>query len=537
MASPALAQFGPGCLYFQAGALAPGVIGVAYSKTITALETCSFPTITYSVAQEFGGLPAGLALSSGGTISGTPTAAGTFYFTIDAVDSGGNVASGVFGLTITATAPPTIATSSPLPAATLGSAYSQTLTATGGSPPYTWSVTSGALPAGLTLASVGMISGTPTAAGSFSFAVQVKDSAAATASATLSLTVNPMIATQLTIATSTLLLSGFTGGAYSQDLAATGGSGAYTWTITSGTLPAGLTLSGANITGTPTAAGTFTFTLQVTDSAGNTATQAFSLTVVNVSASALSRVGVLSQFAAGASVATTIWVVNTSAAVVPVRLVFHDDDGTLVLKDSNGNVTPTPLTATQQGDTQVAAVTTLDRVLNPNTTLVIAAGQGQAVNVQGWVDVLATATVSGFAIFTYAPDGLTPTGTGYFTPWEGTVPLQSQLSASTLTLPFINSGGFITGVAIGSITGSAGNITATFYDLNGNALAGSSPQIISLPANGHTAFLFNTGPTGQNWSFTSGQQGIVKFTGSSLIGLGLRVSPYSTETALPTILQ
>src|ERR1035438_1395556 len=90
-----------------------------------------------------------------------------------------------------------------------------------------------------------------------------------------------MIATQLTIATSTLLLSGFAGGAYSQDLAATGGSGAYTWTITSGTLPAGLTLSGANITGTPTAAGTFTFTLQVTDSAGNTATQAFSLTVVN----------------------------------------------------------------------------------------------------------------------------------------------------------------------------------------------------------------------------------------------------------------
>jgi hypothetical protein len=58
-----------------------------------------------------------------------------------------------------------------------------------------------------------------------------------------------------------------------------------------------------------------------------------------------------------------------------------------------------------------------------------------------------------------------------------------------------------------------------------------------LPANGHTAFLFNTGPAGQNWSFTSGQQGIVEFTGSSLMGLGLRVSPYSTETALPTILQ
>jgi hypothetical protein len=231
-------------------------------------------------------------------------------------------------------------------------------------------------------------------------------------------------------------------------------------------------------------------------------------------------------------VATTIWVVNTSpATAVPVRLVFHGDNGTLAFP------APTPLTVTQQGVTQVLTTTTLDTVLNPNTTLVINAGQNQAVNVQGWVDVLANASVSGFAIFTYAPNGLTPTGAGYFTPWEATVPLQSQLNASTMTLPFINNGGFITGIAIGSLTGSQASITAKFYGLDGNPLPGSSPQTITLPANGHTAFLFNTGPAGQNWSFTSGQQGIVEFTGSALMGLGLRVSPYSTETALPTILQ
>jgi hypothetical protein len=340
-------------------------------------------------------------------------------------------------------------------------------------------------------------------------------------------------AAPLVVATSATLLSGFTGGAYAQDLSATGGVTPYTWTLVSGALPAGLAISGAAIAGTPTTAGTFTFTLQVADAVGDVTTLAFSLTVVSVSgSSALTRVGVLPQFAAGGSVATTIWVVNTSpSTAVPVSLVFHGDDGTLAFP------APTPLTVTQQGDTEVLTTTTVDRVLNPNTTLVINAGQNQTVNVQGWVDVLANSSVSGFAIFTFAPDGLTPTGAGYFTPWEATVPLQSQLSASTMTLPFINNGGFTTGIAIGSLTGSPASITATFFGLDGNPLPGSSSQTITLPANGHTAFLFNTGPAGQNWSFTSGQQGIVEFTGSSLMGLGLRVSPYSTETALPTILQ
>jgi hypothetical protein len=106
-----------------------------------------------------------------------------------------------------------------------------------------------------------------------------------------------------------------------------------------------------------------------------------------------------------------------------------------------------------------------------------------------------------------------------------------------MTLPFINNAGFTTGIAIGSLAGSPASITATFFGLDGNPLPGSSPQSISLPANGHRAFLFDTGPTGQDWSFTSGQQGVVQFSGPALMGLGLRVSPYGTETALPTILQ
>ncbi len=83
----------------------------------------------------------------------------------------------------------TITTSSPLPSGTVGVAYSETLAASGGNPPYSWSMTVGALPNGLTLSSSGMIAGTPTAAGTANFTVQVSDSSAETASASFSLTI------------------------------------------------------------------------------------------------------------------------------------------------------------------------------------------------------------------------------------------------------------------------------------------------------------------------------------------------------------
>jgi sugar lactone lactonase YvrE len=338
----------------------------------------------------------------------------------------------------------------------------------------------------------------------------------------------------LTITTGGALLPGFTGGAYSQDLMASGGASPYTWTLVAGLLPAGLTISGAAITGTPTTAGTFNFTLEVSDALSDTATQQFALTVVSVSGSnPLSRVGVLSQFSAGDSWDTSIWVVNTSAAAVPVRLIFHGDDGTTVLKDANGNVTPTALTATQQDDVQSGiAATTLDRVLNPSTSLVVGCGLGQSDNVEGWIDVLATAAgVNGFAVFRYAPGGLTPGAAGFVTPWEGTVPLQTQLAPVAVTLPFDNTSGFNNGVAIGTLSGSAATITATFYDINGGSTLGA-PQQIALPADGHTAFLLY-----REFPLTANQKGSVVFTGTTMMGLGLRASPYGTLTSVPTILQ
>jgi len=113
-----------------------------------------------------------------------------------------------------------ITTNSPLPSGTAGTAYSQTLVANGGTPPYTWSVTAGALPAGLSLSSAGVLSGTPTTTGTANFTVRAADSGTQTATKAFALTIN----NPLSITTSSPLPSGTVGTAYSQTLAASGGA-------------------------------------------------------------------------------------------------------------------------------------------------------------------------------------------------------------------------------------------------------------------------------------------------------------------------
>ncbi|MGH9777642.1 MAG: Ig domain-containing protein [Candidatus Acidiferrales bacterium] len=156
---------------------------------------------------------------------------------------------------------------STLPDGINGTAYSQTLTATGGTPPYMWSLASGSgpLPGGVMLASSGVLSGTPTQTGTFSLTVQVRDSAAGTATRALSLRISNL----LTITTASPLPSGSKNVPYATPIAATGGVGSYTWTLEGITLPPGLTLTSstpnASVAGTPSVVGVFTFVLDVTD--------------------------------------------------------------------------------------------------------------------------------------------------------------------------------------------------------------------------------------------------------------------------------
>ena len=127
-----------------------------------------------------------------------------------------------------------------LPGGAPQSAYSTTLAATGGTGPYRWSIVKGSLPVGLTIAGSGLISGTPTQAGTSAFTVQVKDSSSPAATATANLSIDVAAVAQSPLITTTSLPGGTTGTAYSATLQASGGTTPYSWTVSSGTLPAGL---------------------------------------------------------------------------------------------------------------------------------------------------------------------------------------------------------------------------------------------------------------------------------------------------------
>jgi Putative Ig domain len=179
---------------------------------------------------------------------------------------------------------PVTITTTTLTQGTVNTSFSATLAATGGSGTYTWSVSTGNLPTGLTLSSAGVITGTPSAAGLTSFTVQAEDSEKTPEMATQPLKLAISGGT-LTI-TSLPLQGGQAAQAYTFPLAAKGGVPPYTWAVdSSNPLPAGLTLSNGTISGTPTTAGNYTVGLSVTDSASNTVSQAVPLAIAASGAS------------------------------------------------------------------------------------------------------------------------------------------------------------------------------------------------------------------------------------------------------------
>ena len=182
--------------------LAMAAQGSPYSASLSATGG----TAPYSWILLSGSPPPGLALSPGGIISGTPSAAGTFTFTVEVTDDTAPTPLTATGtLSISVVLVPLSITTTTLPNAIEGAAYAATLVATGGTAPYSWTVSDGSLPYGLTLSPSGAITGTPAGPGSATFTAQAIDATSPTplaASATLSIAVFPPSTSTTTVLSS-----------------------------------------------------------------------------------------------------------------------------------------------------------------------------------------------------------------------------------------------------------------------------------------------------------------------------------------------
>jgi len=278
----------------------PGQVGVAYSITFKLPEGqgCSPGDDTWSIVA--GASPPGLSMSSSGTLSGTPTQAGTFFFFIqmalpDNPNCNGSKDTTQRGMTLTINSagtgapppPPTAVvtvTTASLPDANVNQAYtSPGLTATGATV-NSWTLAGGALPAGLTLGTNGVITGTPTQSGTFAVKVQA-NATGANATKDLSLFVLAPLGIQ-TLVGKTPPSTGLTAKRLvNQPLAtgirAVGGRAPFTFS-SEGQMPPGITLDTAtgNITGTGTTSGRYAFTAIVTDATGTKASVPWNITIL-----------------------------------------------------------------------------------------------------------------------------------------------------------------------------------------------------------------------------------------------------------------
>jgi hypothetical protein len=258
-----------------APATLPGAqAGVAYDQTVTAN-----PAGAYTFSLVAGNLPPGLNLNAAtGQLSGLATATGNYNFTLKAQAASGCSGTQAYTLTVTCPVISVNPASGALSGGTVGTAYNQSFSATPAGN-YSFTKTSGTLPPGLSLNSAsGLLSGTPTTQGTYSFTVTATGFGTCTGSRAYTLTIAASCAT---ITLPALPATGTVGVNYSGNLAATTPSASYTFTVDSGALPPGLTINNlfGQLSGKPTVAGVYNFTLKATRSNGCSGTRAYTITV------------------------------------------------------------------------------------------------------------------------------------------------------------------------------------------------------------------------------------------------------------------
>ena len=315
-------------------------------------------TLTWTIKSGSGSPPSGISFSSAasGKLSGTTSATGEYSFTVDVADSGGGTSAEKDFKLFSATSVQ-IVSSSTLPKGQTSKTYtSYQLEACGGTAPYTWTDPNSDVPLGLTLGSSGLITGTPTKAGTHTFLIRAKDSASSPRSDSkyFTLVVAP---SALAIATASSLASATECTAYSTTLSATGGTGSYSWKFASATQkPSWLSLSSLGVlSGTPTTPTStpYSFTIELSDGK-NTVSQAFQLSVAEYPAvtSALSvpeiRHGTGSYNTVSLSVAGTIKVDFRFSSTSYLKMVVTAPPATLQVIGNCSVITTTNFNLTAQ---------------------------------------------------------------------------------------------------------------------------------------------------------------------------------------------
>ncbi len=516
------------------GTLPTGSFNQAYSGSVAA--TGGSGSLTYTMAS--GSLPTDLTLNAAsGTISGTPQAAdvGTFNFTVKAADGYGDSATKAYQLVVNYPQL-TITTGSMLPGGYGSTAYSQTLAASGGNGgPYTWTVTSGGATLtalNLSVSSAGVLSGTPPAAGgAASFTVQAADSASNKASVAFSLTVK----SGLVINTASPLPNGYGNAAYSQTLTATGGSGTgLTWSVTSGasSLAAlNLALSSAGVlSGTPPAAGgSASFTVKVTDSASNTATANFSLTIksgVTITAPSLSAAYPGTPYssaaftAAGGNGGPYTWsMAAAGGSSVPAGFSINPVTGVITAAS--------PVNAGNTNATYNVVITASDAASNSGSA-------NATITIESAVAITTAATLPpGTAGVSYSTALAASGGSGGYT-WQLTA---GAASLANVGLTFNTTTGAVSGAT--PVLGSASfTVTATDSQSHVSAPVTFSVTInnqlkinqTSLPAgnqgSSYSQTLTASGGSGSGYTFAE--------TTSTLAGFGLSLASNGTISGTPT---
>jgi hypothetical protein len=320
--------------------------------------------------------------------------------------------------------PAPVITTTSIPTAIVGKSYQFTLQASGGSPPYTWSVaadSNGQLAPGLTLSATGVISGTPTAAGGGDIDFQVRDSASMTVAQVFNFIAVPQLGID-----KTQLQNGNVGIAYADRFFTIGGISPFTWSVTAGSVPPGLTLSrDGSCSGTPSTPGSFSFTVQVTDSAtppeiASAATAIVIENKVSITTNIFLPQGILTRqytvkFQAVGGTPPYTWGATQGAnGQVPPGLVLDPSTGTLSGTPTSAgffgfsiqvkdNASP-PQTASSQGLITINQVPSFQTTSLPDAVLTV--GYVGFVSIQGGISPFA-ATVAKGAL----PSGINlPTG-------------------------------------------------------------------------------------------------------------------------------